>query len=255
MQMPPVSMPEASPRAPALRRSSPREDVWETLRAEDLEEKMGQGAAHGDAVVLFVDVTKVLVADQQRTARVLFDLFVEWDPNDPRARVSPDVLVLDGQPEDLKPSIWQTWKPDCEPPRFALEIVSDKSRAKDYELNPLRYAALGTEELVVFDPAPRGMDAVPLQVFRRSDRGQFLRVYAGPGPVESAVLKAWLVVTDGGERVRLARDEEGRELVPTPREQAQAARQQARAATERAETAEARVQQLEAELARLRASK
>src|SRR5262245_55912864 len=140
--MPPVSMPEVSSRERAPRRSLPREDVWEALRAEDLEEKMGQGAAHGDAVDLFVDVAKVLLGEQQRRARVMFDLFVEWDPNDPRARVSPDVLVLDGQADDLKPSIWQTWKPNCEPPRFALEVVSEKSKAKDYDLNPLRYAAL-----------------------------------------------------------------------------------------------------------------
>jgi Uma2 family endonuclease len=262
-----LSTPHASPQAPAPRRSSPREDVWELLRAEDLEEKMGQGAAHGDATVLFADVTKVLVGEQHRTARVVWDLFVEWDPNDPRARVSPDVLVLDGQPPDIEPSIWQTWKPSCEPPQFALEIVSEKSRTKDYDLSPLRYAALGTEELAIFDPAPRGTDAFPLQIFRRSDRGQFLRVYAGPGPAESVVLRAWLVVTDGGERVRLAHDAEGRDLIPTPQEQADAERQraraaeqqartaeqQARAATERAETAEAKVQQLEEELARLRA--
>jgi Uma2 family endonuclease len=246
MEMLSGPVPHTSSREPAPRRSSPREDVWEALRAEDQEEKMGQGALHGDATALFADVTKVLVGEQHRTARVAWDLFVEWDPNDPRARVSPDVLLLDGQPPDIEPSIWQTWKPSCDPPRFALEIVSDKSRAKDYDLSPSRYAALGTEELAVFDPAPRGPDAFPLQVFRRSDRGQFLRVYAGPGPAESVVLRAWLVVTDGGERVRLAHDAEGRDLIPTPQEQA-------RAATERAETAEAKVQQLEEELARLRA--
>jgi len=238
-----MEMPSATPQAvwrvPVPRRSSPTEDVWEALRAEDLEEKMGQGAAHGEATALFADVTKILIAEQHRTARVLWDLFVEWDPNDPRARVSPDVLLLDGQPADIEPSIWQTWKPSCEAPRFALEIVSEKSRAKDYDLSPLRYAALGTEELAVFDPAPRGADAYPLQVFQRTERGQFLRVYAGVGPARSAVLGVWLVVTDGGERVRLARDAEGRDLVPTP--------------LERAETAEARVRQLEEELARLRA--
>ena len=267
MEMPSTAIPQAPPREPAPRRSLPREDVWEVLRAEDLEEKIGQGVAHGEATLLFASVTKILVAEQHRTARVAWDLFVEWDPNDPRARVSPDVLLLDGQPPDIEPSIWQTWKPSCEPPRFALEIVSEKSRAKDYDLSPLRYSALGTEELAVFDPTPRGADAFPLQVFRRSDRGQFLRAYAGPGPAESVVLRAWLVVTDGGERVRLAHDAEGRDLIPTQEEQADAARQQARTAeqqartaeqqartaTERAETAEAKVQQLEEELARLRA--
>ena len=132
-----------------------------------------------------------------------------------------------------------------------LEIVSERSRAKDYGTSPLKYAALGTEELVIFDATPRGEEAFALQIFRRTARGQFLRVYAGPGPVESTVLRAWLVVTEGGARVRLARDAEGRELVPTRKEQAQAATQQAQAATARAETAEAEVLRLREELARL----
>src|ERR1051325_4082476 len=106
MEMLSIATQEAPSREPTPRRSSPREDVWEALR----------------------------------TARVAWDLFVEWDPNDPRARVSPDVLLLDGQPPDIKPSIWQTWKPGCEPPPFALEIVSEKSTAKDYDLSPPRHS-------------------------------------------------------------------------------------------------------------------
>src|SRR5581483_9621352 len=148
----------------------------------------------------------------------------------PRARVSPDTFVLDGQPPSIAPSIWQTWKPGCDPPSFALEIVSKKSRTKDYEQNPMKYAALGTDELAVFDPEPRGDDAFPLQVFRRSPRGQFLRVYAGPGPAESKVLRAWLVVVEGGSRVRLARDADGKDLVLTPEEQLARERERAAAA-------------------------
>lgn len=218
--------------------ASERRLAWESRRAHDLEEKMGQGAAHGEAVRLFVAVLSALLAAQQRKAFVGWDVFVEWDPNDPRARVSPDTFLLDGQAPDISPSIWRTWAPGCDPPRFALEIVSDKSRTKDYDTSPLRYAALGVEELAVFDATPRGDEAFPLQLFRRSPRGQFLRVHAGAGPVESAVLGAWLVVADGGKHVRLARNAEGTELVPT--------------AEERADTAEARVRQLEQELARLR---
>ena len=251
MQTPPVSMPQASPRELVPRRA-PSEDVWETLRARDLEEKMGQGTAHGEATILFVDVTEVLLSGQERTAHLGWDVFVEWDPNDPRARVSPDVFLLDGQPASIAPSIWQTWLPGCDPPRFVLEIVSERSRAKDYETSPLKYAALGTEELVIFDAKPRGEEAFALQIFQRTARGQFLRVYAGPGPVESTVLRAWLVVTDSGARVRLARDAEARDLVPTRKEQAQAATQQAQAATQQAQAATARAETAEAEVRRLR---
>lgn len=225
---------------------SERRLAFESARERDLEEKMGQGAAHAQAVELFVQVLKALLAAQQRKAHVAWDVFVEWDPSDPRARVSPDAFLLDGQPPDIEPSMWCTWEPGCDPPPFALEIVSDKSRTKDYDRSPLRYAALGAEELAVFDPEPRGAEASPLQLYRRNARGQFLRVYAGRGPVESKVLGAWLVCTNGGKRVRLARNAEGTELVPTAEEQLSGARG-------RAAAAEARVRELEEQLARLRA--
>src|SRR5262249_51185898 len=151
--------------------------------------------------------------EQGRKGYIGWDVFVEWDPNDPRARVSPDMFLLDGQPSDIVPSIWQTWKEGCDPPSFAMEIVSKKSRAKDYDQNPMKYAALGVEELAIFDPEPRGEDAFRLQLFRRTPRGQFLRVYAGSGPVESKVLRAWLVLVDDRAHVRLARNAEGTDLV------------------------------------------
>lgn len=226
--------------------ASERRLAWETLRERDLEEKMGQGAAHAGAVKRFVDVSTALRDEQARRAYIGWDVFVEWDPNDPRARVSPDMFLLDGQSPDITPSIWCTWDPECDPPTFALEIVSRKSRSKDYEQSPMRYAALGTRELAIFDPEPRGEDAFPLQIFRRTSRGQFLRVYAGPGPAQSQVLGAWLVVVDGGAHVRLARNAEGTDLVPSPEEQARSERERASAAEERASSAEARASSAEA---------
>jgi Uma2 family endonuclease len=227
---------EATPSGePSQDPASERRLAWETLRERDLEEKMGQGSKHAEAVKLFVDVSTRLRDEQQREAYIGWDVFVEWDPNDPRARVSPDMFVLDGQSPSITPSMWCTWEPGCDPPSFALEIVSPKSRAKDYDQNPMRYAALGVLELAIFDPEPRGEDAFRLQLYRRSSRGQFLRVYAGPGPAESKVLRAWLVIVDGGAHVRLARDAAGEDRVLT--------------AEERAVVAEARVRELEAMVA------
>jgi Uma2 family endonuclease len=243
--------------------ASERRLAWETLRERDLEEKMGQGAAHGGAVMLAVDVTTALRNEQGRQAYIGWDVFIEWDPNDARARVSPDLFVLDGQAPTIRPSIWQTWSPGCDPPRFAMEIVSPKSHAKDYDINPARYSALGVEELAIFDAAPKGKDSFALQLYRRTERGQFLRVYAGPGPVESRVLGAFLVTALGGSKVRLARDPEGVDLVLTgderaeaekqraeaEKQRAEAEKQRAEAEKQRAEAAEARVRELEALLA------
>lgn len=250
------------PEAPSGEPISEKRLAWETLRERDLEEKMGQGAAHGGAVKLLVDATIALCRDQGREAYVGWDVFVEWDPNDPRARVSPDMFLLDGQSPRIAPSIWCTWEPGCDPPRLAMEIVSKKSRAKDYDLNPSRYAALGVEELAIFDADPRGEQAFALQLYRRTSRGQFLRVYAGPGPAESKVLGAWLVVTDGGAHVRLARDAAGADLVliaeervkdaegraATAEERAANAEEQARIHREQAAALEVRLRELEARL-------
>jgi Uma2 family endonuclease len=234
--------------------------AWETLRERDLEEKMGQGGAHARRIDLFVSILRVSLAEQQRPAYVGWDVFVEWDPSDPRARVSPDTFLLEGQPADLVPSIWQTWQPGCDPPRFALEVVSDRSRVKDYEVSPLRYAALGVEELAVYDAEPRGPEAYAVQLYRRNARGQFLRAYAGPGPVESLVLGRWLVVTEGG--LRLARDAQGQDLVPSFEERAHAAEERVSVAEERATAAEGRataaedrLRALEEELGRLRGAR
>ena len=190
----------------------------------------------------FVDAVTALRDEQGRRAYIGWDVFVEWDPSDPRARVSPDMFLLDGQAPDLVPSIWCTWEPGCDPPRFAMEIVSGKSRSKDYERNPSKYAALGVEELAIFDPEPRGEGAFALQLYRRTPRGQFLRAYAGSGPAPSQVLGAWLVVVDDGKLVRLATNAEGTELVRT-------AEERVATAEERAAAAEARVRELEALLA------
>ena len=75
-----------------------------------------------------------------------------------------------------------------------------------------------------------------LQVWRRDESGRFRRVYAGAGPTRSEALGAWLVVTDGGRRLRLAEDVGGQRLWLTD-----------------AEEANAKAEQAEAEVARLRA--
>jgi hypothetical protein len=47
-------------------------------------------------------------------------------------------------------------------------------------------------------------------VWRRKDSGTFERVASGDGPIRSALLDAYLIVTDGGRHLRIADDQEGR---------------------------------------------
>ncbi|MBI4815547.1 MAG: Uma2 family endonuclease [Deltaproteobacteria bacterium] len=150
------------------------------------------------------------------------DSFFGWVEKEPLVRVSPDVYLLDDPPERPFPLSFQTWRTGHRAPRFALEVVSEKWK-KDYDDAPDKYALLGTAELVIFD-AGAGTTRVKrrerLQVFRRDELGALVRVYAGPGPAWSEELKAALVSipVSGSLELAIARDPDGKDLVPTSAE-------------------------------------
>ncbi len=153
------------------------------------------------------------------------DAFFAWMKEEPNVRVSPDIHLLDDPPAPL-PKMWQTWLPGHRPPRLAVEIVSTDWR-KDYDDAPPKYALLGAAEFVIFDPdaAPDQVERTPLQVYRRQADGGFVRVYRGGGPAHSAELGAWFVARREGlvVRLRISRDAEGLDGVPTTAEAREAA--------------------------------
>jgi Uma2 family endonuclease len=210
------------------------------------EDDMGEGCEQGEIIRLILSSLGTLAAERSWSRVYLgADAFFAWVPHEPLVRVSPDVYLLDDPPPRPLPKSWQTWLPGHRPPRWAAEIVSDDWK-KDYEDGPLKYAQLGARELVIFDPEMvlrpgerRGARA-PFQVYRRDADGAFVRVYFGDGPTRSEQLDAYLVATeDGGAvRMRIARDPEGKDFVPT--------------ADEAKHAAEERIRVLEAELARAR---
>jgi len=237
------------------------------------EEDMGESVEQSEIIRILLSALGELVAARGWT-NVFWshDNFFAWIREEPLVRVSPDAYLLDDPPPPPRPRMWQTWLPGHKPPRWAVEIVSEDWR-KDYEDAPLKYAQLGTRELVIFDPEAalgpeRRGQQVALQVYRRDADGAFVRVYSGDGPAPSDELGAFLVVHREGAaaRLRIALDAAGTALVPTAEEAKQAAEQAKRtaeqakqAAEERAQAeaearqaAEERVRALEAELARLR---
>jgi len=192
------------------------------------------------------------------------DQFFAWIREEPLVRVSPDVYLLDDPPVP-EPASWQTWKPGHRPPRFAVEIVSGEDRRqrawrKDYDEAPAKYAQLGTQELVIFDPEAaakrsRRTVRVALQLYRREADGGFVRVHSGNGPIYSKELQIWLFVRRDGEevRLRLARDEALTDLVTTEAESAEKERQLKEEERQRADEQRARAEAAERELAALRA--
>jgi hypothetical protein len=189
------------------------------------EDDMGQNPEQTDCIDVFESSAKMLARERSWTGiRIGIDEFFAWIAEEPLVRISPDVFVLDDPPAKPYPPLWETWKPGINPPRFALEVVSSDWK-KDYQDIPPKYAQLGSSELVIFDPkAARGETADPrrvaLQVFRREADGAFVRVRSGGRIARSDELDAWVVVTleGSGAFLRIARDPEGLDLLPTHEE-------------------------------------
>lgn len=197
------------------------------------EENMPESTSHRDTVDLLKLLLLAFVERSRRNAHVAANLACRWDPERPAIGVDPDVAILEpAPPEAATLTSLRTWVPGHVPPRFAVEVVSATNPHKDYVAAPLKYAALGTRELVIFDPELLGPASLGgpyvLQVWRRrEDQPTMARVYEGAGPTYSSELGAWLVPTRGG-RLRFADDEQGRSLWPTEAEaQAEGRKQEA----------------------------
>jgi hypothetical protein len=165
-------------------------------------------------------------------AAVGSDQFVYWDAADPTAslagrrghhrraaRVSPpDAFVRLGQPNDLFDT-WKVWERGA--PNVAVEISSTtdaRDALRDQKLE--KYRHLGVAEVVWFDPLEA---EVPLKVWDHIDGDLVERDLGGECRALCQPLGVfWVVQGDAtcGPMLRLARDAEGRELLPTPEEAA-----------------------------------
>lgn len=232
------------PRVPSVVRDPAPEEIgaridWSSWYLTD-EDDMSEACEQSEIIKVARSSTEEL-ARERAWPDVLIgaDAFFAWIEEEPNVRVSPDLYLLDAPSSPPLPKIWQTWLPGHRAPRLAVEIVSNDWE-KDYQQNPQKYALLGTAELVIFDPdavtgiAPKRHGRVAFQIYRREADGGFVRVYSGAGPARSAELGAWLVAHRQGPvaRLRLARDAEGKDLVPTTTE-AREAEAEAREAAER----------------------
>lgn len=185
---------------------------------------------HRRRTKLLCDVLEAFIARTKLDASAGEDIALRWDEAHPSVGVDPDVyLVAPALPKDARSIL--TWEAGHGPPRVAVEVVSRDTARKDYNEGPSKYAASGTRELWVFDPERRGRGLMGgpwvLQVWRRTRAEEFRLEYAGDGPAYSEELGAWLVVTDGGQRLRIADDEAGERLWLTATEEERAAKEAA----------------------------
>ncbi len=207
-----------------------------------------------------------------RSVRIAADLAVRWMREHPRTGADPDVCVLEPAPPDFDDlRSLRLWEPGRVPPRLAIEVVSASLPHKDYGSIQERYAALGVEELIVFDPLLHGPKSlggpVPLQLWKRDSTHAFERLSFGAEPVHREVVDAWFIA-DGRDlnisddrrgtqrwltdQEQLASAQHAFESARLAREQAQAQAEQAQAQAEQAQ-AQAEQAQAQAEQAQARA--
>jgi len=206
------------------------------------------------------------VSPEGPAVQIARNLAVRWLEGAPQVGIDPDVCVLCPPPPEgpLVESLC-LWRPGHHPPRISFEVVSRNHPHKDYVALHERYAAMGTGELVVFDPllaGPRALGGpVALQLWRRDDSGALERVHFGSGPAYSEVLDAWLLPRehhldlasdrDGERRWRTEeehqRAEKERERAEKERERAEKERERAEKERERAEKERERAARLELE--------
>jgi len=161
------------------------------------------------------------------------DQFVYWDPTDPRQCLAPDAFVRLGVPDDQFRS-WKVWERGA--PDVAVEVLSSiDERDRDLEAKIEKYRRLGVRELVVFDPE---QNPPSLRVWESVDGDLVERSVEGHLAPSRCLPATWVIVPDAesGALLRLSRDPEGKDLLPTPDDLRIAA--------------EARVAELEAELRR-----
>lgn len=208
----PLAMTARSSRQIGVRYTVPRgraDDAWELA-----EQTMPESVLHDEAVALLKALLSYWIHSQPATPKafVARNLAIRWIEEQPRVGIDPDVCVLCPEPPNAGDlTSVRTWLPGHTPPVLAIEVVSETNPHKDYAIAPDKYAASGTSELWVFDPLLAGPAShggpFRLQLWARNADGDFVRTYAGDGPVFSPSLSAWIVAVDEGRRLRITDDE------------------------------------------------
>ena len=247
-----------------VRHDSERVAAWYEVDAEAQpwfleDEDVPETPTHDRAIRLLVELLEAWCARSGRDVLVARNLGCRWDPDDARRGMDPDVVLLEPAPADPEAmTTLRTYDPAEPRPRLAVEVVSPWTADKDYGDAHLRAARIGADELWVFDPRRVGPSSAGgpfrLQLWRRvpGDLPTMRRVHAGEGPVFSPLVGAWLVVSEGGARLRLADDPAGARLWPASAERAAEAEREAEAARSEAEAARSDAQAARSELEAVR---
>jgi Uma2 family endonuclease len=217
------------------------------------EQPVPESAWHDACVDLLKALLVAWLARTLRAAAVYRNLAIRVRSDRPKVGFDPDLCVIEpAPPEASELDSLRLWQPGHRPPSLVIEVVSPHHPTTDYSEVPEKCAAAGVGELVVFDPklaGPRvGGGPHLLQIWRREGHG-FSRVHAGSTPGFSPLLGAWWFPLEGGQRLGITDEGDGRAPWLTPEQTERAAREAEQGARQ---VALQRIAELEAELARRR---
>ncbi|MES1239985.1 MAG: Uma2 family endonuclease [Acidobacteriota bacterium] len=171
------------------------------------------------------------------------NLLLYFEQGNPRASISPDVLMVRGIAKWDRP-LYKLWE-EGRPPDFVIEVTSSSTRREDVSKKKNLYERLGISEYVLFDP--EGDYLKPRLQGYRLEQGRYARL----SPEPDGSLLSWVTglrLRPEGLSLRLIDARTGEKLLWGSEET-----NARRAAEKRAEAAEERADRLETELARLRA--
>ncbi|PSN18616.1 hypothetical protein C7271_11615 [filamentous cyanobacterium CCP5] len=114
----------------------------------------GQPMTESDAtreyLIYAVEVLQ-LHFESRRQVYVSGNLFVYYEEGNPKAVVSPDVLVVFGVSAKPRRS-YKAWQEGGKLPAFILEITSNSTKVNDEQDKPRLYQRLGVQEYFQYDP-------------------------------------------------------------------------------------------------------
>jgi Putative restriction endonuclease len=199
------------------------------------EVKVGQDTLHMLILELLRPLVERWYAQLGKPTFVGADQFVYYKQFNPSKVVAPDLYVLPGVAPGRRFKSWKTWKTGVVP-SLAVEVITSDDVEKDYREAPERYAELGIDELVVFDPDFEQSDERRRwQRFRKLKKRGFVRVEStNADRIRVRTLGCFLRVVGEGDaaRVRLGTGPTGDTLVLTEAEAERAAKEEERAAKE-----------------------
>ena len=207
--------------------------------------RVSESTLHEEAIVYARDAVRAVLRDRADVL-VASDLVLLFEEGNPRAALSPDLMVVFGVDTDPRTS-YKLWR-EFTVPAFAMEVLSQSTSKRDLDAKPPLYAALGIGEYWLFDPFTGRLDGYRLAA------GEYHSISAVHGWRRSDLLELDFGVDQETLRLRL-RDPATGETLP---EHVQLVRrlakseEKARQAETARRAAERRLEELETRLRRSR---